>query len=147
MAKDLYRDLIIADSASAGQGLVITVGGLTPGQQYSGRIWSYDHGQVHNTTNTFLTDWSVNNVLVADDLKSDGPAPVDALDKSFTFMAVANGSGQLVIQGLRDSASTGNGVVINGLQLDAVPEPASFGLAAMGALGLVMRRRRASRTA
>ncbi len=134
---DMYRDFLYVDS---GNGVNIVISGLTANAQYSGRIWSYDYAQRATAASTFATDWSVNSVLVADNYSFAGwGLPTTDTIASFAFSTTANGAGQITIQGLR---VTGNGVGINGLQLDLVPEPASAMLASLGGVCMLARRRR-----
>lgn len=139
---NMYRDFLIADNSTANGGVSLLIGGLTPNAQYDGRIWSYDYGQRDNATpSLFRADWFANGNQIANDWSFAGwGLPANDTVASFTFSAVANGSGQITIQGLRDAGSTGNSVSINGLQLTLVPEPSSALLLVFGAVALVGRR-------
>ena len=148
---NLMRDYINADNTTAGLGLQILIEGLEPNATYSGRIWSYDDGHYNlNTSANFKADWSVNGTQFANDISLSGPRPTANLDYSYGFTAIADGTGSIVIQGVRDAASVGNSVLINGFELDfvssPVPEPTSVGLLGLGALRLLARRR-STRTA
>lgn len=141
---DMMRDSVHVKDSVAGEGLSILIKGLTPNAQYDGRIWSYDVAHANTPANwgIFAADWYANGVQFADDVNLAGPLPTTNTDYSHAFSVVANAQGEVVLQGLRDAASGGNPVLINGLQLTLVPEPASVMLVGLGATCLLTRRTR-----
>lgn len=145
---NMMRDFINASNTATGEGLNILVEGLIPNAQYEGRIWSYDpaHATLPANWNIFDADWYANGTQFANDVSLAGPLPTNNTDYSYAFSTVANANGEIVIRGLRDAASIGNPVLINGLQLTLVPEPASTAIVGFGTLCL-LGRRRASRQA
>ncbi|MFW6161597.1 MAG: LamG domain-containing protein, partial [Planctomycetota bacterium] len=111
-------------------GLDATVTGLTPNQPYNVSLWSYDT----ESKNARVSDWSVvdarGTVTVKEDYTFDGSVlPTSDADHRFAFRSVADGSGQIVIQGRGDPASSGPGdptppaVFLNALRIDTVEPP------------------------
>ena len=141
--QELLRDLVFARGTSAADGLDVLIEGLLPGQQYEVTLWSFDDG----SPSSRLSDWFVNGGLAMDNYVFHGnDDPISDAVYSFSFLANADASGELLIGGRAAGGSNPN-VFLNALRLtrvDQVPEPATMFLAAMGlsALGAYARRRR-----
>lgn len=116
----LYRDFVFSSDTASG-GLNVTVAGLTPNQAYRVTCWSFDQGSANNR----VSDWSANGSLVVDNYTFNG-STLPTLDNqnTFTFEVSALPSGEIVLQGRRDSSSVaGSAVFLNALQIEiATPD-------------------------
>ena len=122
----LLRDFVFSRDVGNG-GLDITIDGLTANQFYKATIWSFDT----SSGGRRVSDWSANDNVVINDYTFDGRVlPTNDLQYRFTFVVGASDSGEVLIQGRRDSTSvdTANapsfGVFLNALQLEPTdPRP------------------------
>lgn len=145
--QELLRDFIFFRGLSPDDGLDLLIAGLSPGLEHEIRIWSFDTG----SGPTRVSDWAANGILVQDDYSFDGgtepPSPTDNDVYSFDFTSIADGNGEILIEGRYVSGNC-CGVFINAVTVDSViPEPSTLVLAACGLLGLAGfgRRRRRQR--
>ncbi len=116
----LYQDFIYGGIAK-GNGLGISLGGLTPYQNYTVEIWSYDA----QAASVPASDWTANGVLVADKFAFN---PNAVSSGGFAFTVTASSAGAIYITGIHDgSAVTGAAVFLNAIQVSttvaAVPNP------------------------
>jgi hypothetical protein len=132
---DIYRDFVFSRDNTGNGGLDLRVAGLTPNGQYQVSVWSFDSG----SPGTRVSDWSANGTVVRSDYTFGGAAlPTTDDQYKFTFDASANGIGELLISGRRDSTSVNAtatpdfGVFLNAIRIEAVPEPGSLSLLAGG---------------
>lgn len=130
---DLLRDFVFADNGLNGQGLDVLIQGLTPGGRYDGTVWSHDANVVGGVSR--ISDWSANGVLVKDDYELARGVPTSNADYQFGFSTRANGLGEILIEARQ--VGTNASVILNALQLDAVPEPGAVVLLAIGMTGLL----------
>ena len=116
----LYQDFVYGGSA-VGNGLNITLSGLTPNQNYAIKIWSFDA----SSPGSRVSDWSANGVIVADKFTFDGSVwPNDSQESAFSFVIPASTSGQILITGIHDpSQGTGAAVFLDALQVSAAGTP------------------------
>lgn len=152
---DMFRDLIFSSgSGSNVQGtnyLQVEFAGLTPGAQYEIAGYSYDYSSGHSEAWTATAPYAsggytnIGGFLAPADEQviawaTDGATPAPAV-----FTVTANGSGDAFLWTWGGSGNTGDSSAtasyIDGLQIAAVPEPASVGLLAMTGLGIMARRR------
>lgn len=127
--------------ANGGDNRTFTWGGMTPGQSYLVQIW------ISDPRNIGQTRWAT--------LSGDGDTspniyyPADGTGiGSFiigTFVADASGTQTITIDpsALVDGEPSGGSAQINLMQVRLVPEPASMGMAGLGLMGFLLRRRRA----
>ena len=114
----LLRDFVFSRSADNG-GLDLTIGNLLPSQPYSITIWSFDSG----SPGTRVSDWFANGLLVRENYTFTTNAPTSNDQYRFTFDALADTNGRILVSGRRDSASvsaTGApdlGVFLNAFEL------------------------------
>ncbi len=122
----ILQDFIYNESATAtNSGLSVRVQGLVSNQVYQFTIWSFDSGSLGHR----VSDWFANGVLVRDNYSFNGAVlPTSNSDYHFSFSATANSSGEILIQGRRDSASVDQnnaaaiGVFLNALEITSVPD-------------------------
>ena len=143
----MLRDFIFFRGLSPDDGLDLLIAGLSPGVPHDIRIWSFDTGSAPAR----VSDWAANGILVQDDYSFDGgtepPSPLDNDVYSFGFTTIADGNGEILIEGRYVSGNC-CGVFINAMTVDSnIPEPSTLVLAACGLLGLAGfgRRRRRQR--
>jgi PEP-CTERM motif len=154
---DMFRDFIFGQvtgsNVQSSNYLKITVGGLTPGTQYRVAGYSYDASAANSEAWTATAptngtiDWndpvSGNFIAPADEqvLTWNGTPQAPVV---FTLTADGNGNVSLYTwggNGVTSNNSASNSY-FNGLQVAAVPEPATIGMISLGALGMLSRRRR-----
>ena len=138
--QELLRDFIIGGSnpAGVGDGLDVLVEGLESDGLYEVTLWSFDTG---STTDRY-SNWYANDVLVQEYHFNGSTHPTTDGDYSFSFLAFADATGNLLIEGRRLDTG-GLFVFLNALQLTlVVPEPGSW-LLVLSAIGwgLLVRRR------
>lgn len=116
----LLRDFVFSRDASTLGGLDVAVAGLTPGQSYFVKIWSYDQ----QSGGTRVSDWFANGTQVITNYTFDGRVyPTNDAQYAFSFTGVADGAGTLLISGRRDATSVDTasaasfGVFLNALQV------------------------------
>jgi YHYH protein len=121
----LYQDFMFGGN-NVGNGLAVTLSGLTAFQTYSVKIWSFDSG----STGSRVSDWTANGLLVAEKFTFDGSElPTDANESAFSFTVTASSSGGIYITGIHDaSQAAGTAVFLNAIQVSTaatttVPNP------------------------
>jgi hypothetical protein len=123
----LLRDFVFSREQTGTSGLDVTVEGLTPDAFYRVTIWSFDTGSGGNR----VSDWTANgNVAISGYAFNGNVLPTTNTQYRFSFVAVANGSGQVVVSGRRNPASVDTagaaqfGVFLNALQIEPTdPRP------------------------
>ncbi len=118
----LYQDFVYGGVA-AGNGLSVTLTGLTPYQYYTVEIWSYDAA----ASSGLVSDWTANGILVASKF-SFSPGSVSS--GGFAFTVPASDTGAIYITGIHDASSTaGAAVFLNAIQVGTAaantPDPYS----------------------
>lgn len=134
--EQLLRNFVFQGSITHGDGLSVTIDGLTAGATYKVTIWSYDN----SSTTARVSDWFANGVLVKTAYSFAGGAaglPTTDARYQFNFTIAADVSGRMLVQGRRTSGpTTGGSVFINAMSLEVVPpdppvisqQPASLSL-------------------
>ena len=133
----LLRDVVYSRSVDNG-GLDLGIENLLPNQPYSVTIWSFDSG----SPGLRVSDWFANGVLVRENYAFNGTNfPTSNDQYRFTFEALADASGRILVSGRRDSSSVASdfGVFLNALELTG----SGSGGAATD-VGTLMRDRNAS---
>lgn len=116
-------------------------GGMTPGQSYLVQIWISDPRNISQTRWANLSgdgDVSPNIYYPA-----DGSGPGSYIIGTFTADASGNQTITIDPSALVGGNPAGGSAQINLMQLRLIPEPASAGLAGLGLIGCLLRRRRA----
>lgn len=133
-----------------------TISGLPTTQQYNLFLYGTDNTStgalftlLNGTTATGVSPSTSNTTggsVGANTTASTIPAGSPNLGADYMeFTGVTpNSSGNIVVQWSENGTATNGAGVINGFQLESVPEPASAGLLAVGAFGLLARKRRRS---
>lgn len=145
---DLYRDLFtrLVEATSDTPATIteaVRLSGLDPNTNYTLDIWSLDRLNNVNGPNSQFTWWDVSSgsaVLIGTITNNNSTgtlAIAGDTDFRLTKTIQSNALGQIRLMHF-DSLGTGT---INGLQISAVPEPASLGVVAAAGL-LALRRRR-----
>jgi len=128
---DLLADFIDSESRFTDDGLSyidITISGLIPGSVY--RVAGYG---CHTGTLGVGGIWTANGVGPMD--LSSGVADSGILEN-----VIADVNGVIAIHVDHDTSYPGT-TVVNGLELEVVPEPMTIGLLSLGGLALLRRRR------
>ncbi len=145
----LYDDFIFAGgSAGPTGGLDMTIGGgaLLPNTSYRVSIYSYDgiDANMASATPVRTADWLDGNnsdaLVLSTNFTINMPPTTDNQYK-FTGVAMTDASGILLLKGRRTTAADVS-VYVNGVEVDAIPEPSSIALlfVAFGLLPLRKRR-------
>ena len=120
----LLRDCVWSPDSTTNGGLNIVLEGFPATNRFLVTIWSFDD----NSQPIRASDWYANKVLARRAYQfTNSIMPVDNEQYRFSFTAVTDGVGQLLIEGRRNAMSTndfGNrlpSVYLNALQID--PEP------------------------
>ncbi|MEY2408773.1 MAG: hypothetical protein QOF48_1443 [Verrucomicrobiota bacterium] len=112
----LLQDFVFTRDAAAGQGLDVAVEFLEPNRAYQVTLWSYDNSSV--TVNR-ISDWTANGVSVTNGYSFIGTVlPVNNDSYRFSFDAIADANGKILLQGRRDANASGSiNVFVNALQM------------------------------
>jgi hypothetical protein len=153
----IYDDLIFAGATTGPTGgldLRISGGALQPNTSYLVSLYSFDAGSNTGTqprTANYL-DGNNGDALVTATSFNGTVLPTTNNQYRFTGTAMTDSTGALFIKGRNTTGfetlgtSPGGvviGVILNGFEINPVPEPATATLLVAGALGLTRRRRRA----
>lgn len=137
--QELLRDFIFDGGTNIDDGMDILIEGLEAEGLYEVTLWSFDTGSTGNRDSL----WYANDVLVQEYRFNGSSHPTTNDDYTFSFLAFADMTGDLLISGRRAEAGSPPVVFLNALQLTlVVPEPGSW-LLLLSALacGLLVRRR------
>jgi hypothetical protein len=132
----LFRDFLFANaSADDGDGLDVTITGLTPLKTYPVTLWSYDPSSVtpprHSTWSASDGDNGLAVKVPLYVIDNTLPGPSGLNDRRMDFTATSDSTGTLVIRGLKeqgyvsDPVATHN-VFLNGLLIGAPATPLQF---------------------
>ena len=134
---DLYRDFYFTNNA-ADIVLTLSGAGIAANTDYILTFYSYDSNESRVTEFTAISGTIGPSLTpkVNDGVGGDVPDTLDEFASTGTY--TSNGSGQLVIQ------LVGGRTVVNGLELDVVPEPSSVLLVGLSSLFLIRRARATS---
>jgi hypothetical protein len=127
---NLLRDLVFASGGDADTtGLDVLIEGLVPGREYIVTLWSSDI----SSEGTRVSNWKANGVRVKRQYAFTYEVfPKSSEERRFSFSAIADSAGQILMEGRRDASSYISrlgpqpGVYLNGLQVmekarDATP--------------------------
>lgn len=137
---DLFRDFLFANNGHNRRfGLVVS--GLEPDTTYDVTFWAYDHvaswNGVYDTEQTVTVTQRGVSAVTGDIAYTAGTGQPDSLDDNRVILtATTDSSGTLTF----DITGTDN-ALLNGFEVNAIPEPGSIGLIAAGT-GLIFTRRR-----
>lgn len=127
----LLRDFVFQGSSTNGDGLSVTIDGLTAAQFYKITIWSFDA----SSTGSRVSDWTANGATVKSAYVFNGATlPTTDTQYQFNFKIAADGTGRIVVQGRRNAATSSAGAVfINALQAEVtVPDPPTVSVQPVG---------------
>jgi hypothetical protein len=115
----LLQDFVFGqNSANVSNGLNIRIQGLASNRACQVTIWSFDSG----SSGARVSDWYANGVLVKDNYTFDGSVlPTNNTQYRFTFNATSSPSGEILITGQKDGATSGAAVFLNALQISPIP--------------------------
>jgi|GEM_PF-1053185 len=112
----LYQDFLYGGSTN-GNGLSITLSGLTPYQNYTVQIWSFDALSAGSP----VSDWTANGIQVANQFSFNTNSVATG---SFTFTVPASATGAIYVMGVHDySQGIGPAVFLNGLRVSIAANP------------------------
>lgn len=120
----LLQDVIFAVDTTLNSGLSIRVQGLNSNLTHQVTLWSYDAGSGGHR----VSDWYANGVLVKANYAFDGAVvPVSNDDYRFSFSTTSSATGELLIEGRRNSGSVDRygvaaaGVFLNAMEISPIP--------------------------
>lgn len=116
--RGLYRDYYYNNSETPGDGVTLSIGNVTPNQQYNLTLWSYDGDQLFHPTQNIWgpTGANTSGNSGAIDFFAD-PYPTTSADYSTTIQ-VSSTSSTLEILGTVVAGATGGGTRLNGFRLN-----------------------------
>ena len=122
----ILQDFIFNQGATTtNSGMTIRIQGLHSNQVHQIRIWCYDS----NSSGSRVSDWYANGILVKDNYSFNGSVrPASNTDGGFSFDAMSDANGELLIRGRRDATSidqTGaaaTAVFLNALEIESIPD-------------------------
>jgi hypothetical protein len=115
--RDLFRGAAYNNSTVNGQGVTLTIGGVTPGQDYDVKLWSYDGGQFFSSTSTLWSPLGDTSGTSGSITNFATPRPA-TLDDYSTTIRVHSTDGTLTIFGTTTSGD--GGTRLDGVELTAV---------------------------
>jgi hypothetical protein len=147
----IYDDLVFAGvttGPTGGMNLTVAGGDLLPNTQYLVSLYTFDSGSTPEPqprTANWL-DGNNANALVTTTSFSGGAHPTANDQYRFTGLATTDANGALLLLGRNTTANAAAGgvsigVILNGFEVNVVPEPASLSLLTLAALPLLRRRR------
>ncbi|WP_442484568.1 lamin tail domain-containing protein [Aeoliella sp. SH292] len=111
----LLTDFVFSGDQTGTGGLDVSIAGLTPGEQYTLTLWSFDTGSSSNR----VSDWTVNGVVAKSNYTFDGNNdPTNNSQYKFGVVVQASSQGNIVLSGRRDLESLSFGVYLNALKLE-----------------------------
>lgn len=130
---DLYQDFFYTNSGP--MTLELSGPGISANTDYVLSFWSQYQAQARNTT--FTAASGTVGTTLGPIATSNAPAtgltdPIHFISGTFT----SDGTGKLTI------SAGSNRPAVNGVQIDAVPEPSTTALLGLGGLALILRRRK-----
>jgi hypothetical protein len=94
----LFRDFIFSRDDTGTGGLDTTIAGLVAGRSYRLTLWSFDSGSQGNR----VSDWTANGAVVTNGyIFNDSTLPTSNQQYKFTFDTVSDGSGRILLSGIR----------------------------------------------
>src|SRR5262245_22079827 len=98
----LLRDFVFSTDSTGTGGLDVAIGGLSPNSLHQLSVWSFDSGSSGNR----VSDWYANGALVTNDYTFSGTnLPTSNVQYRFSFEAISDGSGTILLSGRRDPTS------------------------------------------
>ena len=139
---DLYRDFIFENNTGNSPDITLTLTGpgVAASTDYILTFYAYDSGD--NSRRTGIAGISGTTGTTLGPVINLATGVPDTLDEyAVTGTFTSDGAGTLTF-GIDGLPGGGERTVLNGFQLEAVPEPSTTALLGLGGLALILRRRK-----
>jgi hypothetical protein len=146
----LYQDLIFAGTSTGPTGGIdmrVSGGQLLPDTKYLISIFDFDSGSTalpQPRTANWLDGNNADALVMATSFNGT-TAPTSNDQDKFTGIATTDASGALLLHGRNTTARTSTGgvqlgVIMNGFEINPIPEPATLGLCVLGLFTMLRKR-------